>query len=73
LEGFAKEDVATFYAHLVYIKSIWYIFGHLVYFMAIWKKSPFGMLYQEKSSNPAPQAWTTPLSSSIFFILFELC
>jgi hypothetical protein len=24
------------------------------------------MLYQEKSSNPAPQAWTTPLSSSIF-------
>jgi hypothetical protein len=44
---------------LLHFMPIWSILnpfgifcGHLVYFMAIWKKSPFGMLYQEKSSNP---------------------
>jgi hypothetical protein len=38
-----------FYGHLVYI-----FYGHLVYFWSIWYIfSRFGMLYQEKSGNPA--------------------
>jgi hypothetical protein len=49
------EDVGTFYVHLVYFPAI------LAYFMDIWNISPrfgtflpvFGMLYQEKSGNPA--------------------
>jgi hypothetical protein len=46
---------------LVYVMAFWYILrpfdiicGHMVYFMVI---SPrFGMLYQEKSGNPAGNA-----------------
>jgi hypothetical protein len=48
------EDVGTFYDRLVYFTTIWYIlwpfgifYGHLVYF------SHFGLLYYEKSGNPA--------------------
>jgi hypothetical protein len=30
------------------------LYGHLVYFVVIWYAFPrFGMLYQEKSGNPA--------------------
>jgi hypothetical protein len=54
LEGLAIEDVGVFYGQFVYLLAIWYIvlpigtfFGHLVYF------SRFGMLYREKSGNPA--------------------
>jgi hypothetical protein len=54
LEGLAIEDVGVFYGHLAYFTAIWYIlwpfgifYGHLVYF------SRFGMLYKEKSGNPA--------------------
>jgi hypothetical protein len=47
---------------LVHFTDIWSIlrtFGifyvYLVYFVVIWNKfSRFGMLYQEKSGNPAP-------------------
>jgi hypothetical protein len=48
------KDVVIFYDHLVYFKAIWYslwpvcIFcGKLVYF------SRFGIMYKEKSGNPA--------------------
>jgi hypothetical protein len=54
LEGLAKEDVGICCGHSVNFPAIWYILrafgtfcGHLVYF------SHFGMLYQEKSGNPA--------------------
>jgi hypothetical protein len=62
------EDVGVYYGHLVYFVAIWdisWLFGtfcgHLVYFVAIWDISwlfgiffpRFGMLYQEKSGNPA--------------------
>jgi hypothetical protein len=54
LGKFLMEDVGMFHGHLVLLKSIWYILwpfgkcnGYLVYF------SHFGMLYPEKSGNPA--------------------
>jgi hypothetical protein len=52
--GHAMVDVGIFNRHLVYIKDIWNILwpfavpcGNLVHF------SSFGMLYREKSGNPA--------------------
>jgi hypothetical protein len=55
------------FAHFVCIRPILLPIGifytHLVYFMVIWYISPhFGMLYQEKSGNPAA-------SSSLPFLL----
>jgi hypothetical protein len=56
------EDVGIFYDNLVNYTTIWYILwpfgifcGHLVYFMVIWYIFPVfaGMLYREKSGNPA--------------------
>jgi hypothetical protein len=48
------EDVGLFYGHLVCFTAMWYIlwpfgifYGYLVYF------SRLGILYQEKSGNPA--------------------
>jgi hypothetical protein len=52
------ENFYIIYDHLVYLTAIWYIcklygplvciyWGHLVYFSRI------GILYQEKSGNPA--------------------
>jgi hypothetical protein len=41
LEGLAAYYVGIFYGHSVYFMAIWYIFPH------------FGMLYLEKSCNPA--------------------
>jgi hypothetical protein len=60
------EDVGIFYVHLVNIPAFWSIFqpfgifyGNLAYF------TPFGMLYQEKSGNPAPQAEMIPLCTNV--------
>jgi hypothetical protein len=46
--------------HLVYFVAIWYILwpfgifcGHLLYFIFLVYFPQFGMLYQEKSGNPA--------------------
>jgi hypothetical protein len=54
LEGLAMEDVGILYGHLVHFTVFCYIVlalgivcGNLVYF------SRFGILYQEKSGNPA--------------------
>jgi hypothetical protein len=55
------ENLGIFYDHLVYFTAIGNIlwplgiyYGHLVYFMVIWYIFPrFGILYQEKSGNPA--------------------
>jgi K+-transporting ATPase A subunit len=48
------ENVSIFYGHLVNFTAIRYV---LVYFMLIWYIFPrFGMLYQEKSGNPALQS-----------------
>jgi hypothetical protein len=41
---FWQFGLGIFYGHLIYFVIIWYIFFH------------FGMLYQEKSGNPAPFA-----------------
>jgi hypothetical protein len=55
--GLAMENLSTFYEHLVYFTAIGNILwqcdilcGHLVYF------TRFGILYQEKSGNPASEA-----------------
>jgi hypothetical protein len=57
LGKFLREDVSTFYCHLVYITTILvYFCCHLEYTMVIWYIFPrFGMLYHEKSGNPALQ------------------
>jgi hypothetical protein len=49
------EDVGIFYGHLVYFTVIWYILRSFGLFLAaIWFIfSRFGMLYLEKSGNPA--------------------
>jgi hypothetical protein len=66
----AIEDVGLFYGHLVYIKAIRYFYGHLVYFMAIWYIfSRFGMLYQERSGNPALNVTACFLRQSTFSLL----
>jgi hypothetical protein len=38
-----------FYGYLGYFMTIWYIFVYLVHF------SGFGIMYQEKSGNPAAE------------------
>jgi hypothetical protein len=44
-----------------YFTDKWYIFGHLVHLMVIWWIiSRFGMLYREKSGNPASDPRSTP-------------
>jgi hypothetical protein len=48
LEGLAMEDVGTLYGHLVYFTSIWYILRSFGIFFPV-----IGMLYQDKSGNPA--------------------
>jgi hypothetical protein len=48
------KDVGTFYVHLVYFTAILYILGPFVIFrghFGIFFR--FGMLYQQKSGNPA--------------------
>jgi hypothetical protein len=54
LEGLATEDVGIFYGHFIHFTVFCYILwtfgiirGNLVCF------SRFGILYQEKSGNPA--------------------
>jgi hypothetical protein len=58
LEVLAMEDVGILYGHLVHFKVFCYILwtlgivrGNFVYF------SLFGILYEEKSGNPAPARW----------------
>jgi hypothetical protein len=55
LEGLAMEDVAVFYGHAWSIlRSFVRFYGHLAQFVVIWYTlSRFGILYQEKSGNPA--------------------
>jgi hypothetical protein len=55
------ENVGIFYVHFVYFTALENILwpfgifcGHLVYFVVIWCIFPrFGILYKEKSGNPA--------------------
>jgi hypothetical protein len=47
--GSATEDVGIFYDHFVYFVAIWYIIW--LFGTYIFPRS--GMLYQEKSGNPA--------------------
>jgi hypothetical protein len=49
LEGLGVENFGKFYGHLIYFIAIWYIFVICGIF------SRFGMLYHEKSGNPAPE------------------
>jgi hypothetical protein len=58
---------------------IWYIlwssgifYGHLAYVMAIWSIFPrFGMLYQEKSGNPAHTLMSTAsVNEHTSFLIF---
>jgi hypothetical protein len=48
LEGLAIEKVAIFYGHLVSFTAIWYILWVIWYILFC-----FGVLYKEKSGNPA--------------------
>jgi hypothetical protein len=71
-ECLAMKDVGKFCSHLVHFSAISYILcpfgifcGHLVHFVVIWYIlrsfwyifPRFGMLYQEKSGNPALQVY----------------
>jgi hypothetical protein len=48
------EQLVIFNYHLVYFTAIGNTYGHLVYFVVSWYIFPrFGILYQEKSGNPA--------------------
>jgi hypothetical protein len=54
LEGLAMEDVGIFYGHLVDLRPFDILYRHLLYFVVIWYIFPrFGVLYHEKSGNPA--------------------
>jgi hypothetical protein len=49
-----NEDVGNFFNPLVYFTAISYILWPFLYFVVIMVRfSRFGMLYQEKSGNPA--------------------
>jgi hypothetical protein len=79
LEGLEMQDVGIFYGHLVHFTVFCYILltfgivcGNLVYFYR------FGILYQEKSGNPAREhqigqidkricSYCTPALSYILF------
>jgi hypothetical protein len=60
------EYVGLLYVHWVCFTAIWYILwpfgvfcGHLEYFMVTWHILPrFGILYQEKSGNPAADCFS---------------
>jgi hypothetical protein len=69
------ENVGIFYGHLEYITDIWYIlkaYGNLV---VIWYIiPPFGILYREKSGNPAQDenyVWCRCKISSFVFPRFQ--
>jgi hypothetical protein len=48
------EDDGIFYGHLVNFMVFCYSYGHWIQFVVIWYiLSRFGILYQEKSGNPA--------------------
>jgi hypothetical protein len=48
------EDGGLFYVRLVDLTAIWYFWEQFSMFILIWYISfCFGMLYQEKSGNPA--------------------
>jgi hypothetical protein len=48
------EDVGIFYGRWFFLRSIGIYYVHWVYFVVIWYKfSRFGLLYKEKSGNPA--------------------
>jgi hypothetical protein len=48
------EDVGIFYVHLVNFPAIWHILWLFGIFYPVWYIfTRFGMLYQEKSGNPA--------------------
>jgi hypothetical protein len=54
LEGLAMKDAGIFYGHLVYFATILYILWPFVVFCNyLVSFSHFGMLYQDKSGNPA--------------------
>jgi hypothetical protein len=53
-KGLALEDVGILYVRLVYCTAIWHIlwpFGTLYFYLVYFSR--VGMLYQEKSGNPA--------------------
>jgi hypothetical protein len=52
------DNLGIFYDHLVFLRQLEIFFGLLVYFVVIWYIFPgFGILYQEKSGNPATAQW----------------
>jgi hypothetical protein len=52
--GLEIENLGIFYEHLVYFTVIGSILWPFGIFVVIWYIFPrFGMLYQEKSANPA--------------------
>jgi hypothetical protein len=51
LEGLALEDVVIFYVHLVNFPAILWPFG--IFSPVLVHLTRFGLLYQEKSGNPA--------------------
>jgi hypothetical protein len=58
LGGLKLENVDIFYGHLEYFTDIWYIFCSFGTFLFIWNIfTGFGIMYQEKSGNPARQTF----------------
>jgi hypothetical protein len=55
LKGRRLENVDTFYGHSEYFTGIWDSQDYLVHFVFLWCIFyGFGIMYQEKSGNPAP-------------------
>jgi hypothetical protein len=54
MEGLGMENVALYSGHFEYFMTIGYIYWAFGNFVVIWYIFPrFGILYQEKSGNPA--------------------
>jgi hypothetical protein len=59
LKDLALEEVGIFCGHLVNVPAFWYMLWSFATFVVVWFIFPhFGMLYREKSGNPASRTVT---------------
>jgi hypothetical protein len=73
LEGLGMDNVGIFWAILNCLRSLDIFYGPWVQFVKIWYMfSRFGMLYQAKSGNPAPDMRSV-VENGVFLYLKLLC